>query len=60
MNHQDVFMLIRAHYMNDEKEFRKACWNIAIYFDSIGYESIADYIVALLHPEYDFIPMNEK
>lgn len=48
MKKQSVLNLIKYHVEKNENEFRNESINIARYFDSIGDEQLAEYIMALI------------
>lgn len=48
MKKQNVLNLIKYHIERNENSFRNECINIARYFDSIGDDELAEYIMALV------------
>lgn len=48
MKKQSVLNLIKYHVEKNENAFRNESINIARYFDSIGDEQLAEYIMALI------------
>ena len=56
MKKQAVINLIKYHIEKDENSFRNEAINIARYFDSIGDEQLAEYIMGLIAEANLYVP----
>ena len=56
MKKQNVINLIKYHVERNENAFRNESVNIARYFDSIGDDQLAEYILGLLAESNQYIP----
>lgn len=56
MKKQNVINLIKYHIERNENAFRNESVNIARYFDSIGDDQLAEYILSLIAESNQYIP----
>lgn len=56
MKKQNVINLIKYHVEKNENAFRNESINIARYFDSIGDEQLAEYILSLIAASNQYVP----
>ena len=60
MKKQNVLNLIKYHVERNENSFRNEAINIARYFDSIGDEQLAEYIMGLVAESNMYTPQNSE
>ena len=58
MKKQNVLNLIKYHVEKNENSFRNEAINIARYFDSIGDEQLAEYIMGLIAESNMYTPQS--
>ena len=58
MKKQNILNLIRYHVERNENSFRNEAINIARYFDSIGDDQIAEYIMGLIAESNLYVPQS--
>lgn len=58
MKKQNVINLIKYHVERNENAFRNEAINIARYFDSIGDEQLAEYIMSLIAESNLYTPQS--
>ena len=58
MKKQNVLNLIKYHVEKNENSFRNEAINIARYFDSIGDDQLAEYIMGLIAESNLFAPQS--
>lgn len=58
MKKQNILNLIRYHVEKNENSFRNEAINIARYFDSIGDDQIAEYIMGLIAESNLYVPQS--
>lgn len=56
MKKQSIINLIKYHVERNENAFRNESINIARYFDSIGDDQLAEYILGLIAESNQYIP----